>query len=278
MYIKTPKVTLPTNSSTFFRKENCKAAPPTHTNARTLLCSAYDYSAHMLHMPTVSPYDPNADFCASVVERLDAVGFNVCASLAGLHKEFNGAVARPDPLPLDFNYWLRFRRNFRRPPTWKTFLDVLKELGLAELSQQIDEYLSDGKLLKSASYYTLRWPKISTNCSTIPSHCSGVPSLRELSMAVIMSGLLQQRLEPDQLHTRLPDYVPTTLRNSILQGLKARTLWLVPFPDPSPSPSSSTEDLTILASSGAEESHAHIAPELSDDEGLVPEPKQMKFM
>ena len=57
-------------------------------------------------------------------------------------------------------------------------------------------------------------------------------------MTVIMSGLLEQGLEPDQLHARLPDYVPTTLRNSILQSFKELTLQLVLFPHSTPNPSS----------------------------------------
>ena len=39
-----------------------------------------------------------------------------------------------------------------------------------------------------------------------------------------MSALLQQRpLEPDQLHVRLPDYVPPTVKRSLTRTLKALT-------------------------------------------------------
>ena len=70
--------------------------------------------------------------------------------------------------------------------------------------------------------------------------------LKDQCMNVIMSSLLQQRLELDQLHATLPDYVSTTLQNSIMHSFKARTLQLVPFspasPGSSPSPMPSDED------------------------------------
>ncbi len=61
-------------------------------------------------------------------------------------------------------------------------------------------------------------------------------------MAVVMSGLLQRRLEPDQLHARLPDYIPTILRKSIVHSFKARTLQLMPFSCLTPRSSPSLSD------------------------------------
>ena len=49
----------------------------------------------------------------------------------------------------------------------------------------------------------------------------GVQSLQELCSEVIKCCLLQQRLlEPNHLHTKLPDYVPTRLKHSIIRHFK----------------------------------------------------------
>ena len=45
--------------------------------------------------------------------------------------------------------------------------------------------------------------------------------MREQCMAVIMSALLLQwSVRPDQLHDTLPNYVPTTVKQSIIDALK----------------------------------------------------------
>ena len=50
-------------------------------------------------------------------------------------------------------------------------------------------------------------------------------------MNVIMSNLSQQHnLDADQLQDRLPDYVPTTLRKTIVHSFKARMFPLHMFP------------------------------------------------
>ncbi len=89
-------------------------------------------------------------------------------------------------------------------------------------------------LLAMASQSKSQWKHILFFTPSNISLFLDVSSLREQSMAVIMSGLLQRRLEPDQLHARLPDYVPTTLRDAIVRSFKASMLQLVPFPCPTP--------------------------------------------
>lgn len=49
-------------------------------------------------------------------------------------------------------------------------------------------------------------------------------SLRELCISAIMSALLEQRsLHHDDLQARLPGYVPTVVRHSIIHTFKAHT-------------------------------------------------------
>ena len=62
----------------------------------------------------------------------------------------------------------------------------------------------------------------------------GVRRLKDICTARILSALLEQRplLEADQLHTRIPNYVPTTVRDSITCLFKAYTS----PPPPSPKP------------------------------------------
>ena len=51
----------------------------------------------------------------------------------------------------------------------------------------------------------------------------GVRSLQELCSLVIVSSLLEQKsLELELLHSRLPDYVPPTLKKSISHQLNIR--------------------------------------------------------
>lgn len=53
------------------------------------------------------------------------------------------------------------------------------------------------------------------------------PSLKSRCVSVIVSALLRQStrtlLEADQLRARLPDYVPSSVKSSILHSFKAHT-------------------------------------------------------
>ena len=127
------------------------------------MSSALIYNTHMhkhaqtcthTHTHAVSPYNPDDEFIKNAPQRLDAVGFSVYTSLANHFREFKNAIGLPDicgensfeeTLALVFDHWLSNRNSLRRPPTWKSLLDILKELGLKELSQRIEEYLSNGK-------------------------------------------------------------------------------------------------------------------------------------
>lgn len=65
-------------------------------------------------------------------------------------------------------------------------------------------------------------------------HCFdslGGRCLKDLCMSVISSALLQfGPLDPDKLDERLPTYVPTRIKSSIVRRMKAHMLQLVQFP------------------------------------------------
>ena len=106
------------------------------------------------HTYTVYPYNPDGVFCKGLLQKLDMAGFNLSASLVGLEKKFRTAIGIPSgAIPDHFtpeqsvisavSYWLEYRDGLKKPPTWRSILDILEELGLGELSQQIREYLSN---------------------------------------------------------------------------------------------------------------------------------------
>lgn len=53
---------------------------------------------------------------------------------------------------------------------------------------------------------------------------SGAKSLRDLCMEVVLLATLQQLLEPEQLHLKLPNYVPPTVQTSIVRAFQAQTV------------------------------------------------------
>ena len=66
---------------------------------------------------------------------------------------------------------------------------------------------------------------------------TGPRSLKEQCTSAIILVLLQQKsLEPDQIHVRLPDYVPPRVKSSITDMFRAHTLQSLPR-SPSPPPS-----------------------------------------
>ena len=99
------------------------------------------------------PYNPDVDF--SALQRLDVAGFDFSKSLVGHIDKFRTVVGIPSgAIPDHFtpeqsvnravSYWLACCGDLKKNPTWRSLLDTLEELGLAELSQQIREYLSNG--------------------------------------------------------------------------------------------------------------------------------------
>ena len=101
-----------------------------------------------------------------------------------------------------------------RPPTWRSLFEVMRELDLEELSQEIEEYLSCECMDEHFGSYSYL-------CSL---SYAGPRSLKEQCTSAIVSVLLQQTpLEPDQLHVRLPDYVPPRVKCSITDAFMQGT-------------------------------------------------------
>ena len=97
----------------------------------------------------------NSEFTASTLQRLQNAGFDFVPPLLD-HYKFkkkvpdrvliltNLRIAEPEePLVIMVNSWLE---HVGKPPTWRSLLEVLQELGLREMSHQIEKYLSCGKL------------------------------------------------------------------------------------------------------------------------------------
>ena len=118
-----------------------------------------------LYLPvclTESRYSPEIIFPRYALTRLEAVmGIQIVSVLAKLHSPFTSSsgvilkprvdhygrkIALPDPDEEPSQYvvevvlqWSAGRS--RRPPTWRQLLTVFQDIGLAQLSQQIEEFL-----------------------------------------------------------------------------------------------------------------------------------------
>ena len=112
----------------------------------------------------VSSFDPDSRFISNVLSRLEAVmGIQIVSALANIHSQLitSLGVQRPDYNPdLDIyphkyvtdvkelicpaDYYVKEVISqwsagcSHRPPTWRHLLEVLRDIGLVELSQQID--------------------------------------------------------------------------------------------------------------------------------------------
>ena len=104
----------------------------------------------------VSPYDPDSQFSMSALCRLENKGIQVLKSLEPLHKELavvakvtlsggaNSEYMRSDPrnaTEIVIRQWTLGDKP-TLPPTWRSLYEVLRELGLEDLSQEIEEFLS----------------------------------------------------------------------------------------------------------------------------------------
>ena len=108
----------------------------------------------MFSLPTVSPYDPDGRFSMSALCRLENNGIQVLTMLRSCRKKLAEAanVTFTARASFEFKYSsLKLEMVIRQwtlgaspalPPTWRSLYQVLRELGLEELSQQIEEFLS----------------------------------------------------------------------------------------------------------------------------------------
>ena len=173
----------------------------------------------------VYPYSLEGKLGTSALDRLEAAGVPVLTSLAEVPTRLLDEIGMTvpdswgshDPDTIAMRNVLPNRLHTLHPPNWSSLCGVLKRLDLEELSQHIEDCLSD----REYHHLMLRAEK------TIV--VTGVMSLKELCVCVIVRALLQQRsLDSDQLQDTLPDYVPPTLKHSILHHFKTHTLQLLP--------------------------------------------------
>ena len=100
----------------------------------------------------MSPYDPDGQFSMSALCRLENKGIHVLKSLERLQRQLMKAANVTFTAKADTEYkklrsveiiirqWT-LGDNSPLPPTWRSLYQVLRELGLEELSQQIEEFL-----------------------------------------------------------------------------------------------------------------------------------------
>ena len=107
----------------------------------------------------MSPYDPDSRFSMSALCRLENKGIQVLTSLGILQRQLMVAakitfIAKAgseykklrsneskDAVEVIIRQWI-LGDNSALPPTWRSLHQVLRELGLEELSQEIEEFLS----------------------------------------------------------------------------------------------------------------------------------------
>ena len=134
-----------------------------------LLLCVNVFDSHQVYMYcVVSSYDPNSKFHSDILSRLEAVmGIEIMSALGNNHSQLttssgvilqtrkdhwgNDIALLPDPQREPVLYveeviiqWSMGRSP--RPPTWKHLLEVLQEMGLRELSQQIEAFMRGKKI------------------------------------------------------------------------------------------------------------------------------------
>ena len=97
----------------------------------------------VLNLYAVSPYDADSLFSEEALHRLELAQVPVSA-LEEVHNQLAEAIGIPYATYQFFGMWKFFhhKKMVSLPPTWRELLKVLRELGLEELSQQIEDYLS----------------------------------------------------------------------------------------------------------------------------------------
>lgn len=111
-------------------------------------------TSNQLHSPSLAPpYDPDSPFSLSALSKLQATGIKIETGLANLGQRFSDKVAvlLGDNYFLDVDItfdedemlcWVAGQQAGEYPPTWRSLCTVVRELGLQELSQQMEECLN----------------------------------------------------------------------------------------------------------------------------------------
>ena len=98
----------------------------------------------------MSPYDADSEFSEEELHLLELAQIPVETSLLKVADQINRATGASIDAWLfgwreAVDAWIRGYSpgsEIQRPPTWRELFAVMRELGLGELSQQIEDYLS----------------------------------------------------------------------------------------------------------------------------------------
>ena len=102
----------------------------------------------------MSPYDADSEFSEEALHLLELAQFPMETSLKNVADQIAAATGAAVQTVAwlgwrdAVNAWIRGYRysagseTLKRPPTWRELCAVMRELGLEELSQQIEDYLS----------------------------------------------------------------------------------------------------------------------------------------
>ena len=89
-----------------------------------------------------SPYIPDDHFTYSSLDRLEAAGLKVVTSLLSVPHLLKEALGLPSIWHHGVPLYAWAAGKSRRPPTWRSLFELMRELGFEELSQQAEEYLA----------------------------------------------------------------------------------------------------------------------------------------
>ena len=91
----------------------------------------------------MSPYDPNSRFSMNSLSRLEeGAGIKIVTSLAEVPAQLAavlGMEGEEQEVEIVIGKWESGQS--QHPITWRSLLDVLKELDLEDLSQEIEDYM-----------------------------------------------------------------------------------------------------------------------------------------
>ena len=150
----------------------------------------------------VSSFDPDNCFISNVLSRLEAVmGIQIRSVLANIHAQLATTAGvklkarvnrhgkeiplpNPDTDPGHYVDEVIFQwsaGNGNHPPTWKYLLEILQDIGLLELSQQINMYMKGiGTQLRNYIYVTRLGQFFPDYCSYIFKGMTTIPSRKSL--------------------------------------------------------------------------------------------------
>ena len=105
----------------------------------------------------MSSFDPDNHFSTRGLHWLEDMGIQIMSSLASIYRQLKTLAGVPmtvdiqhqtsdemfeehprETIEIFIIHWKSKSQNSRYPPTWRSLLDILKDLGLKELNQRIE--------------------------------------------------------------------------------------------------------------------------------------------